>query len=274
MGKIFKALEKSLEIDSHIRNDHLQEIVLDDRETVSMENGLDLFGTGTLDPIIVSGLKPHSMEAEQFRILKNNILFPETGKPPRIVLITSKFPGEGKSFVSANLAVSIARSIDEYVLLMDCDLRAPTIHSKFGFEAAPGLSEYLTDGRPLSRIFRKTQINKLTILPAGTPPANPSELLSSEQMKRLVQEVKSRYDDRYIIIDSPPPHITSESSALARLVDGIVIVVKAGSTRKQDIQDLIDAYGKKNILGVVMNFADKQQNYGYKNYYSYQGNKG
>ncbi len=274
MGKIFKALEKSLEIDPLIRDDHQQEIVLDDRETVSMENGLDLFGTGTLDPSIVSGLKPYSMEAEQFRILKNSILFPETGRPPRIVLVTSKFPGDGKSFVAANLAVSIARSIDEYVLLMDCDLRAPTIHSKFGYDPAPGLSEYLTDGRPLSSIFRKTHINKLTILPAGTPPANPSELISSEQMKRLVQEMKSRYDDRYIIIDSPPPHITSESSALARLVDGIIIVVKTGSTRKQDIQDLIDSYGKKNILGVVMNFADKQQKYGYKNYYRYQGDKG
>lgn len=175
-------------------------------------------------------------------------------------MVTSTAPGEGKSFVAANLALSIAKSIDEYVLLMDCDLRMPSIHTRFGFTELPGLSEYLKDNKPLSEILRKTAIGKLSFLPAGTIPPNPSELISSEQMSRLLTEVKSRYDDRYIVIDSPPPYLTSEASALARQVDAIVIVVKSGLTRKRDLQDLIDTYGRKKNTGCGQEFFRKKEN--------------
>lgn len=122
-------------------------------------------------------------------------------------MVTSASPSEGKSFVAANLAVTMARSIDEYVLLMDCDLRAPTVHNLFGYNNQPikGLSDYLINKIPLSDALKKTAVDKLTILPAGTIPSNPSELLSSEQMRRMLHEVKLRYNDRYIIIDTPPP---------------------------------------------------------------------
>ena len=216
------------------------------------------------DPSLVIHTRPHSVEAEQFRILKNSILFPGDGRPPRSIMVTSTAPGEGKSFVAANLAVSIAKSIDEYVLLMDCDLRMPSIHSKFGFSDIPGLSEYLSEARPLSSILKQTAIGKLSFLPAGRPPANPSELISSDQMTRLLDEVTSRYDDRYVIIDSPPPYLTSEANALARQVDAIVIVIKSGQTKKGELQDLIDTYGRKKILGVVKNFSDQTMLYGKK----------
>jgi len=179
-------------------------------------------------------------------------------------MVTSTVPGEGKSFVASNIAVSIAKSIDEYVLLMDCDMRLPSLHKRFGFSDIPGLSEYLLNGVLLESILHKTSIDKLSLLPAGNPPPNPSELISSEQMRRLLYEVKNRYEDRFIIIDSPPPHLTSEASVLARQVDGIVIVVKTGKTNRSDVQNLIDSYGRDKILGVVKNFAGPKN--GFKQY--------
>ncbi|MFO7754295.1 MAG: polysaccharide biosynthesis tyrosine autokinase [Desulfobacteraceae bacterium] len=289
MGKIFKALEKSEQAndtnpvyDFHAESGETKggpSKVSTDRpfaEKKSKINNHAAFSGST--PLnanagrnLVSVKKPHSIEAEQFRLLKNNLLFPETGYPPRTIMVTSTCQGEGKSFVAANLAVAIASSIDEYVLLVDCDLRHPSVHSMFDLENNEGLTTYLTQGVPLSRVLVKTFLPKLTVLPGGTPPANPSELVSSEQMRRLIREAKTRYDDRYVILDAPPPYITSETNALAKHVDGILLVVKHGLTRKDRIKDIIDIYGKEKIIGVVKNFAKGRfgLGYGYKYKYGY-----
>jgi protein-tyrosine kinase len=284
LGKIFKALEKSqqtiensenikekfeaepLPLLSDQENVHKTEIatrpVTIDPMLVTIDPMLV-----TIDPMLVTGLSPQSMESEQFRLLKNNILFPEKGTVPKCIMVTSTAPGEGKSFVAANLAITLSQSIDEYVLLMDCDLRSPTIHSMFGYnDNAQGLSEYLSKAKPLSSLLVNSFLDKLTILPAGQIPPNPSELLSSEQMRRLIHEVKLRYSDRYIIIDTPPPSLTSETSVISRQVDGIVIVIKQGQTRKKDILNVIDIYGREKILGIVYNFANKPIGYGYGKY--------
>jgi len=179
-------------------------------------------------------------------------------------MITSSASGEGKSFVAANLAVSMANGIDEHVLLMDCDLRKPTLHRLFGFpDKIFGLTEYLTHGAPLVSILKKTRVPKLTLLPCGTPPSNPSELISSDQMRKLIQEVKSRYPDRYIIIDAPPPDVTAEANALARQVDAIIIVVKIGHSKKTALKDIVETYDREKILGVVKNYAEKTKLYNY-----------
>lgn len=203
---------------------------------------------------LISLLRPHSYEAEQFKYLRTSIMFPASGKPYRSVLITSANPGEGKSFVSSNLAISIADSINGHVLLMDCDLRHPTIHSNFGYNDVMGLSEYLSNSVSLSSILLKTQIERLTLLPAGKPPRNPSELISSEKMSKLQNEVKKRYDNRYVIIDSPPPTVASETSIIAKKVDGVIIVVKLESTKREDVQELISIIGKDKLIGVVANY--------------------
>lgn len=253
MGKLFDALEKA-------RQDHAAQ----DREVnrqkpqtgaASADDPIASALPDTVHPSLVALLKPHSLEAEQFRLLKNNILFPESGDPPRSIMITSPSPCEGKSFVAANLAVSIARSIDEYVLLMDCDLRSPSLHTMLGIPDVPGLSDHLARAVPLPELLRKTWIGKLTLLPAGPAPPNPSELLSSEQMRNLLHEVKTRYPDRYVIIDTPPPNLTSETNAIARVVDGIVIVIRYGKTSRKQVETLIDIYGRKKILGVFKNFS-------------------
>ncbi|WP_020589534.1 polysaccharide biosynthesis tyrosine autokinase [Desulfobacter curvatus] len=262
MGKIFKALkkvenkatpEKGLASDDDSGNPDSGQIEAITRPRSRRTN-----------PDLITDSAPHSSASEQFRLLKNNILFPEKGNPPKTIMITSASPHEGKSFVAANLAVSIAQSIDEHVLLIDCDLRAPTIHTFFGFEdEEQGLSDYLANKRPLSSVLKKASVNKLTILTAGQIPSNPSELLSSDQMRRLLHEVKLRYNDRYIIIDTSPPYITSETNAIARFVDGIVLVIRQGKTRTKEIADILDIYGREKVLGVVTNFSRKKIGYGY-----------
>jgi capsular exopolysaccharide synthesis family protein len=184
-------------------------------------------------------------------------------------MVTSTAPGEGKSFIASNLAISIAQSIDEHVLLMDCDLRKPSIDAMFGFNDVNGLSEYLLTAKPISSLLLATFLNKLKILPAGHIPDNPSELLSSDLMKNLLGEVKSRYEDRYIIVDTPPPYVTSETSALARQIDGIILVVRQGRTIKQDILDVIEIYGRDKIIGVVYNDAKALIGYGKYGYGKY-----
>jgi len=192
------------------------------------------YDSNNIDKNLVALLKPQSFENEQFKMLRTNLLFPSTGRSPRKILVTSAVPDEGKSFVAANLAISIAQSIQEHVLLIDCDIRRPCIHTQFGFGDVPGLSEYLFNG----------------------PPHNPSELLSSQRMSKLLEEVTERYRDRYIVIDSPPPKLTAETSAISRQVDGILLVVEYGSTPRQMVSDLIDMMGKEKILGIILNKLD------------------
>ena len=212
-------------------------------------------------------MNPQSFEAEQFKILRTNLLFAESGKTPRSLMVTSAVPGEGKSFVAANLAVSVAQHVNWNVLLIDCDLRRPSVHWQFGYQNIAGLSEYLTNGTDLEPLLQKTGIENLTILPAGTLPDNPSELLSSDRMEALLEEVASRYNDRLIILDSPPPKMTAEAGALARYVDGILLVVKYASTPKDSITELINKLGKNKILGAVVNNFDAGTSRYHKKYY-------
>jgi len=217
-----------------------------------------LYDENKIDKNLIVHLRPNSFEAEQFKILRTNLLFPSSGRSPRSIMVTSALPDEGKSFVSANLAASIAQSIQEYVLLMDCDIRVPCIHTQFGFGDVPGLSDHLANGASLPSLILGTPVNKLSILPGGKPPQNPSELLSSQQMSKLLQEVKYRYSDRYIVIDSPPPKLTAETAAMSRQVDGVLLVVECGTTPRKMVSDMIEIIGKEKILGVILNKLDTQ----------------
>lgn len=208
---------------------------------------------------------PESYDAENFKILRAQIIFPKDGKRPRTIMITSAFPGEGKTFVAANLAASLAQGIDEYVLLIDCDLRRPTVHSMFGYSNREGLQEYLTGKRQLSDLFIKTKINKLSLLTAGRLSPNPSELLSSDMMKDFLEEVKGRYEDRFIIIDSPPSQFASEANVLAKRVDGIIFVIMSGKSPRKQIQRGIEFLGKEKILGIVFNGYSQTDKY-YRKY--------
>jgi len=214
------------------------------------------FDINKVDKNLVSLLQPQSFEAEQFKILRTNLLFSASGKKPRSILVTSVAEGEGKSFVAANLAVSVATHVNWNVLLVDCDLRRPSIHRQFGFPEVPGLSHYLSNGTNLPLLLKRTAVKHLTILPAGRSPDNPSELLSSQRMTAFIDELVARYNDRLIILDSPPAKLTAEAVALARHVDGILLVIKYGSTPRHLAVELINKLGKDKILGTVVNNFD------------------
>jgi protein-tyrosine kinase len=179
--------------------------------------------------------------------------------------------GEGKSFVSANLSVSIAMNVNKYVLLIDCDLRKPDLHRIFGIGDGSGLSDYLAGHRDLASLLQRTSVEKLSLLPGGPIPANPSELMSSERMAEMLEEVKFRYSDRLIVIDSPPPGLAAETSFLARQVDGIVLVVEYGKTPRENVEELMDIVGSEKILGTVINYLDfyVSKRYGYGKYGRY-----
>ncbi len=224
-----------------------------------------------VDPGLVSLLNPDGTEAELFRLLRTQILFPKTGKPPQTILVTSALPEEGKSFVAANLAINMARNVDEHVLLVDCDLRKPTIHTKFGFDKVKGLSEYLADGAGLAALLLKTGMDKLTLLASGAPPANPSELVTSSRMAALIQELKARYPDRYIIFDSPPPMMAPETGAIAKWADAVLLVVKYGATPMEMVEQLVALLDREKIIGAVINKFNAREfrRYSYSKYYRY-----
>jgi len=195
--------------------------------------------------------------AESFRMLRSKILYPDDGGDRfRTIMVTSAAPSEGKSFVSANIGVSIAQGVDQYALLVDCDLRRPSLAKLFGISISThkGLADYLAEeGCRLQDLLLKTSIDKLSILPSGMPPGNPAELLASARMSGLVDELSSRYNDRLIIFDSPPFQVASESIVLSKQVDGVVLVVGYGKSARNHIREVVENLGPERIIGVVFN---------------------
>ncbi len=221
---------------------------------------------------LVTLAKPKSFEAEQFKILRANLLFPKTGKPPQTILLTSAVPGEGKTFTAMNLAVSLAQNINSHVLLVDADIRKPEIHKRFGFrEDINGLSDFLTQNIPIPSLLVKTPLSNLSILPGGQATINPSELISSDKMKKLLAELSTRYSDRFVIIDAPPPKLAAETYALARFVEHIIPVVRSGRSNRELVEEMMNLLGRDKIHGVVLNWYDIRQSkrYGYHKYSEY-----
>lgn len=191
--------------------------------------------------------------AESIRSLRSRILFPSEGPAPRSILVTSAAPGEGKSFICANLGISLAQGMDNYCLMVDCDLRRPSLHGLFGLSNKVGLSDYLQHKKRMQELLVPTGVDKLSILQAGPQSVNPSELLSSSAMIDLVDEISKRYEDRIVLLDSPPIHAASETAVLAQHVDGVVLVVRYGASRREYVKALADVIGREKILGAVFN---------------------
>jgi protein-tyrosine kinase len=269
LGKIYDALEKFQEDKKEptpVEGPKTFASKMNETKDNSLDEVEELLESNNIDENMIVFYRPQSFEAEQFKILRTKLLFPPSGKPARSIMVTSSLPGEGKSFVTANLAISIAQNIHEHVLIIDCDMRIPSIHKRFGFGKVPGLSEYLSSRAPIESLMLKTKIDKLSLLPAGELPDNPSELLSSQAMFDFLKEVKDRYSDRYIIIDSPPPKLAAETYAISRQVEGILLVVKHGGTPRKMVAELVKTLGKEKILGVVFNNLDMRLS----NYFSYK----
>ena len=205
------------------------------------------------DHPLVSIFQPGSLGAEQFRRLRTHVLKLNVSDPPKTIIVTSATAGEGKTFVAANLAAGIAHDLHFHALLVDCDLHSPSLSHWFGVQNGHGLSDYLVGRGQLPELLMKTEMEKLSILTGGSAQAKPAELIGSRKMEALIHELKSRYNDRYIILDATPLLATTEPEVLARLVDGILIVVRAGVTPRETVKQAIASLDPKKIMGFVLN---------------------
>jgi exopolysaccharide/PEP-CTERM locus tyrosine autokinase len=205
-------------------------------------------------PMLVTATDPHSSTAEEYRKLKS-VLVSLTRQDDfrNTLMVTSSVSGEGKSITALNLAISLAQEYDNTVLLVDADLRKPSLHEYFGLEPKLGLADCLQDGIDPGEALIRTGIGKLTLFPAGKTVRNPVELFSSQRTTELFQEMKHRYPDRYIIIDTPPALLFAETLSLSSLVDGVVFLVREGLTSVQNITDALTALKGAPILGMVYN---------------------
>ena len=214
-----------------------------------------------------------SFSVEEFRKLKTQI-FLRLPNPPHSILVTSTAPQEGKTTVAVNLAMAISNEINKKAILIDGDLRKPDIH--FGKSRnSKGLSNYLQDGIPFSEILINSGMENLRIIPAGPSTSKSSELIGSKRMGELLKSLTESGDSTYIIIDSPPIISTAEPILLSKLVDGIILVVKANQTHKEAVLRAVNGLDREKIIGVVLNQIDlKSQTYYGKDYYRYYGKYG
>ena len=216
---------------------------------------------------IISYNDPKSVISEQYRALRTSIQYSNVDKNMKTILVTSSDKNEGKTTTVVNLAVNFA-NLDKKVLLIDCDLRNPSIHKMFKMGNIYGFTDILVHNREMSKCIQKTELKNLDILTAGAIPPNPAELLSSESMNNLIGELKKVYD--YIFIDTPPIGLVTDAGALSSFIDGVVLVVKSEAVEKKYLEETkkkLDAVDAR-ILGAILNsYKSEQKDYEYYSYY-------
>jgi protein-tyrosine kinase len=221
-----------------------------------------------IDPAasVFSSINVDTVGAEKFRTLRSRLYQIAAAQTLRKLLVTSTSPQEGKTFTVANLAWSFVRQPERRVLLIDADLRAPRLHMQFGAPKSPGLADYLRGDIDEYKAMQIGPEGNLCLIPAGIDVANPSELLHSERMKRLLENMARVFD--WVILDSPPALALHDASILSDMCDGVLFVVRAGSTDFAMAEKATSEFRDKNLLGVVLNRADRSETYG-SYYYGY-----
>jgi capsular exopolysaccharide synthesis family protein len=199
--------------------------------------------------------KPHGQQAEQFRNLRNSIVALNPEGAPRTVLVTSALRGEGKTVATLNLAFALAEMPGAHVCVIDADMHDPSIEGYLGLPRRQGLSELLSGRLPPDQAIRATYVPGVSLLGAGAIPRNASELLASDRMKELLRSLKRRFS--YVLIDTPEATTTSDASLLGGITDGIVLVVRLGSTPRAYVEQAytsVEALGG-NVLGTCLTSA-------------------
>jgi capsular exopolysaccharide synthesis family protein len=213
--------------------------------------------------------RPQSQMAESYRALRTSLLLTSLGAPPKVILITSALPQEGKTTTSMNTSIVLAQKGGK-VLIIDADMRRPSIHKALGMGPRTGLSNVLTGSATLEQgIVQSSILPSLDVMAAGTPPPNPAELLASTQMRDLLQELRGRYD--HIVIDTPPTLSVTDAVIMSTQADTVVLVIRSGQTTKQALRRARDLLMRVNarVAGVLLNAADlKSADYYY--YYEYR----
>jgi len=224
--------------------------------------------------------EPTTQIATEFRVIKRPLLDNVEGRSAapvenaNLIMITSAVPGEGKTFTSVNLAVSMALELDRTVLLVDADATRSSVMAQLGVSESRGLTDLLLDpSMQLSDFMLRTNVEKLSLLPAGSPYARATELLASDGMMRLVDELATRYPDRVVIFDAPPLLATTESRVLARHMGQIVMVVEAERTTHAVLQDAMDTIKSCPVVSMVLNKMRQSEMGAYYGGYYYRASR-
>ncbi len=216
--------------------------------------------------------------AEEYRMIKRPLVMNAFGRGAapvehgNLIMVVSALPGEGKTFTTLNLAMSIAMERDITVLIVDSDVVKSTLTKLLGLHGRPGLTDYLSaedNGLSLSDIIVDTDVPKLKILPAGTAFHYSTELLASERMKQMVEELSHRYNDRIVLFDSPPLLITSQATVLSYPMGQILMVVEAGRTAQSAVREAVDLLENDKVIGMVLNKKPRALVGGYYSGYGY-----
>jgi capsular exopolysaccharide synthesis family protein len=226
---------------------------------------------------LITHFAPKSPISEAYRTLRTNLQYSKADRPIKTILVTSSGPGEGKSTSVANLAITFAQ-MGSKTLIIDTDLRRPVLHAIFDQSRTTGLTNILIGKTTLQEVVRSTKIENLDLLVSGTLPPNPSELLASAAMEKLLKTITDRYD--IVLFDSPPVIAVTDAAVLARKLDGIVLVVKSGETSRDAIlrSRVLLENVNAHIFGVMLNGVKSDHMYGsyyyyYHHYYYYGDGK-
>ncbi len=270
MSRIEKALEKAV----RLREEAPDEPVLEKQgfESATPESFVADQRPVIKSPYLVTVQEPYSPVSEEYRKLKSMVVRLTREKFLNTIMVTSTCKGEGKTITALNLAISLAHEYDHTVMVVDADLRQPSVSRYLGIKTDTGLVDCLTNGKDVGDVLVKTGIGKLVVLPAGRPVENPVEMLSSARMKELVNELKNRYRDRYIIIDTPPILHFAEGHSVGDCVDGVLFVVGEGIAPMSDIKEAIRLMKDFEMLGIVYNnvlSARFSDSYYYRYNYNY-----
>jgi capsular exopolysaccharide synthesis family protein len=223
---------------------------------------------------LVAFTSPHSQAAESYRSLRTSLLLSSAVNPPQVLAITSSMPSEGKSLTAINCAAVLAQQ-GAKVLLVDADLRQPSLHQAFNIPPGPGLSAILAGSHTEEQAFARLEgMPNLTVLPSGTPPAYPAETLASKKMVDLIQRWRTQYD--HVVLDTPPVSMFTDAVVLGSRADAVLLVVRSCATTKYALRHTGDLLRRANanIVGLVLNGVDLRYENGYYRSYNSRSNKG
>jgi len=273
MSRIYRALEKAEEEKKQKVKEDPSIKVFEEKSVLKKETPVLKFPEEKVETLVLPSkeetpvliVPPHSFAEEEFRKLKTQI-FQRFPNPPHSILVTSTTPEEGKTVVAVNLAIAISKEIQRKAILIDADLRKPSIHLEKS-QNSKGLSNYLSDGTPLSEILTNSEMENLQIIMAGPSTRKSSELIGSKRMGELLKALGKSRENTYIIIDSSPIISTTEPTLLSKMVDGIILVVRADRTPRASIQRAVKSIDRQKIIGVVFNLIDLKLSSYYSKYY-------
>ncbi|MCU0610670.1 MAG: polysaccharide biosynthesis tyrosine autokinase [Candidatus Eisenbacteria bacterium] len=232
--------------------------------------GKSRWGKNPITSHLVTHAEPSSSGAEAFRVLRTNLLFSAAGSPCAVIAVTSAEPGEGKSTATVNLGATLAQAGNR-TLLVDCDLRAPVLHSVFEHARKPGFSDVVVFGMSPREVLFATSVENLFCMTSGTIPPSPSDILSSSKATKVLEEMRKDFD--FILIDTPPALLSADTSIIAAKADGVIFIVRPGATSRPALDNALRhlLQSGSRIIGCVMNGLRPSGRYGAYYYYYYSG---